>query len=149
MKKIIYLLFILLILSSIFFFSSKNSNESNGLSKKLINNTINIVEKVTHKDLDNKELVNTLNYPIRKLAHFTIFLLLGISIFLFISTFNINKKVLISILVCILFASLDEFHQVFSLGRSPLLLDILIDSLGSITGITSIRKIINSKQKNI
>ncbi len=141
MKKIIYLLFILLILSSIFFFSSKNSNESNGLSKKLINNTINIVEKVTHKDLDNKELVNTLNYPIRKLAHFTIFLLLGISIFLFINTFNINKKVLISILICILFALLDETHQIFTLGRSPLLLDIFIDSMGSITGILILNKI--------
>ncbi len=141
MKKIIYLLFILLILSSIFFFSSKCSNESNGLSKKLINNTINIVENITHKDLNNKELVNTFNYPIRKLAHFTIFLLLGISIYLFISTFNINKKVIISILVCILFASLDETHQIFTLGRSPLLLDIFIDSMGSITGILILNKI--------
>ena len=141
MKKIIYLLFILLILSSIFFFSSKNSNESNGLSKKLINNTINIIETITNKDLNNKEIVNTLNYPIRKLAHFTIFLLLGISIFLFINTFNINKKVLISILICVVCASLDEFHQVFSLGRSPLLLDILIDSIGSITGILILNKI--------
>lgn len=144
MKKIIYLLFILLILSSIFFFSSKNSTESNGLSKKLINNTINIIENITNKDLNNKEIVNTLNYPIRKLAHFTIFLLLGISIFLFINTFNINKKILISILICVVCASLDEFHQVFSLGRSPLLLDILIDSLGSITGILT-AKIISQK----
>ncbi len=141
MKKIIYLLFILLILSSIFFFSSKNSNESNGLSKKLINNTINVIETITNKDLNNKEIVNTLNYPIRKLAHFTIFLLLGISIFLFINTFNINKKILISILICVVCASLDEFHQVFSLGRSPLLLDILIDSIGSITGILILNKI--------
>ena len=139
MKKIIYLLLVILILSSIFFFSSKSSNESNGFSKKLINNTINIVESITHKDLNNKELVNTLNYPIRKLAHFTIFLLLGISIFLFISTFNINKKVLISILICIVCASLDETHQIFTLGRSPLLLDILIDTMGSIIGILIIK----------
>ena len=141
MKKIIYLLFILLILSSIFFFSSKNSNESNGLSKKLINNTINIIETITNKDLNNKEIVNTLNYPIRKLAHFTIFLLLGISIFLFINTININKKILISILICVICASLDEFHQVFSLGRSPLLLDIFIYTMGSITGILILNKI--------
>jgi len=141
MKKIIYLLLVILCLSSIFFFSSKSSNESNGLSKKLINNTINIIENITHKDLNNKELVNTLNYPIRKLAHFTIFLLLGISIFLFINTFNINKKVLISILICIVCATLDETHQVLSLGRSPLLLDIFIDSMGSITGITILNKI--------
>ena len=144
MKKIIYLLFILLILSSIFFFSSKNSTESNGLSKKLINNTINIIENITHKDLNNKELVNSLNYPIRKLAHFTIFLLLGISIFLFINTFNINKKILISILICIVFAILDETHQMFSLGRSSSILDILIDSIGSLVGIMIINYIINS-----
>ena len=140
MKKIIYLLLVILCLSSIFFFSSKSSNESNSTSKKLIKNTITMIENITHKDLNKRELVYKLNYPVRKLAHFTIFMILGIFLYLFINTFNIPHKVIISIIICIICAIFDEFHQIFSLGRSPLLQDIIIDSFGSITGITIISR---------
>ena len=139
MKKIIYLLLVLIVLSSIFFFSSKTSTESNGTSKKLIKGTISVIEKITHKEFDKKRLVNKLNYPVRKLAHFTIFFLLGLSLFLFINTFNIDNKILISIIACFLCAILDETHQMFSLGRSPLLLDVCIDTIGAFVGIILIK----------
>ena len=146
MKKIVYLLSIILVLSSIFFFSSKSSVESNGFSKKLINNTVGIIEKIIDKDLNNKELIDNFNYPIRKIAHFTIFLILGIFVLLFINTFNNNHAISVSILICIMFAALDETHQFFSIGRSPLILDIFIDAIGSINGILITNKIIKKKE---
>ncbi len=135
MKKIIYFLLVILCLSSIFFFSSKNSTESNGLSKKLINDTISIINNITHKEYDKKSIVNKLNYPIRKCAHFTLFLILGVCIYLLLNAFNISNRFILSIILCIVFAILDETHQLFSLGRSSSILDILIDSMGSIVGI--------------
>lgn len=139
-KKFIYIVLTLVIIISIYYLSSMNNKETNSLSKGIVYKSIELVEHITHKEYDKRSIVNKLNYPIRKCAHFTIFLLLGISIFLFINTFNINIKILISILICIVFAILDETHQMFSLGRSSSILDILIDSMGSIVGIMIISK---------
>ena len=148
MKKIIYLILVILCLSSIFFFSSKSSNESNSTSKKLIRDTITLVENITGKNFNEKELVNKLNYPVRKLAHFTIFFLLGIFIVLLISTFNVKHQVIISIILCVIYAVFDETHQMFSIGRSPLILDIFIDSFGSLTGILILTRIKKHKKRS-
>ena len=133
-KKIIYLICIILCLITIFIFSSKDSNESNHTSKSLINKSVDTYETVTKKDVDNKKVVNTLNYPVRKLAHFSIYLLLGIFVYLFMNTTKINNRVIISIIFCLICAIFDETHQLFT-GRTSKVLDVLIDTLGSSTSI--------------
>lgn len=142
-KRIIYLILVIICLITIFIFSSKNSNESNGFSKGLINKVVIVYEKITNIDVDNTKIVKDLNYPIRKCAHFTIFLILGIFVYLYISSFNVSHKVLISILICLICASLDETHQLFT-GRTTKLLDVLIDTIGASTSIL----VLNYKTKN-
>ena len=142
-KKIIYLICIILCLIAIFMLSSQNSKESNGVSKTLINKGVNTYENVTKKDVNNKKAVKILNYPVRKCAHFTIYLILGIFVYLYMGTTNINNKVLISIVFCLICAIFDETHQMFT-GRTPKVLDVLIDTCGSITSIL----LLNYKTKN-
>lgn len=143
-KRIIYFIFIILCLLLIFIFSSSNGKESNGFSKGLINKGIILYERITNTNIDNKVIITKLNYPIRKLAHFTIFLILGIFVYLYISTTNINNKVSISILICLICACIDETHQMFTFERTPKVLDVFIDTLGSMTAII----ILNYKAKN-
>lgn len=57
---------------------------------------------------------------------------------------DISKKYLISILICIIYATSDEIHQIFVPGRACQIRDILIDSIGSITGVY-LYKLINTK----
>jgi len=40
-----------------------------------------------------------------------------------------------SLLICMLYASSDEFHQLFVPGRAGRVTDVLIDSFGALTGI--------------
>lgn len=50
-----------------------------------------------------------------------------------------NKKYLVFyIILCFLYACSDEFHQTFIGGRSPRMLDVMIDTIGSIVGLISI-----------
>ena len=133
-KKIIFLICIILCLITIFIFSSKDSDESNHTSKTLINTGVNTYENVTKKDINNKKVVKTLNYPVRKCAHYTIYLILGIFVYLYIGTTNINNKVLISIVFCLICAIFDETHQMFT-GRTSKVLDVVIDTLGASTSI--------------
>lgn len=143
-KKLLYIVLIIISLVIIYFFSSMNWKDTNSVSKGIIMKGIDIVEGITHKEYDKKSIVNKLNYPIRKCAHFLLFLLLGTCIYLLLNSFHIPHKILISIILSILFASLDETHQMFSLGRSSSILDILIDSMGSIVGIIIINFIVNN-----
>lgn len=135
-KRLIFLSLIIIWLIVIFLFSSNNGSESNYKSKSLINKGIIIYEKITNKDVNNKLIIKKLNYPIRKFAHFIIFLVLGIFIYLYINTYKINNKLILSIFLCLIFAIFDEIHQIHVISRTPQILDIFIDLCGSITSVS-------------
>lgn len=84
--------------------------------------------QLSHTDLD------TLNFMVRKLAHFTEYAILtALGYWAWSSTF---KQVPLSalryaLLTSILFAISDEWHQSFEPGRTSLLTDVLIDSFGA------------------
>jgi len=82
----------------------------------------------------NKEMIN---HIIRKGAHFTIYLIGGIIAFNLLNTFNLTlkRKIVYAQIICSAYAITDEFHQVFSAGRTPAVGDVLIDSAGALVGI--------------
>ena len=107
-KLIIYIILSIACMVTIFCFSSKNTYESNNTSKNLIRRVIDKYEYITGKKINKEKLVTKLNYPIRKLAHFSIYFLLGLIVYgLFLHT-NLKHKLLLSIFTCIVYASFDE-----------------------------------------
>ena len=77
-----------------------------------------------------------LNRIIRKLAHLTEFTILGGVLYVVLRRYIEYGTVVKTIVVGIVIASLDEFIQLFSLGRSSQLSDVLIDTVGIIIGIS-------------
>lgn len=74
---------------------------------------------------------------LRKGAHFFIYFLLGGSWFLGL---NLKRKqpVLLGVVAWLTatgYAGLDEFHQMFTGGRTPLFQDVMLDSLGALTAV--------------
>ena len=80
-----------------------------------------------------------LNRIIRKLAHLTEFTILGGVLYVVLRRYIEYGTVVKTILVGIVIASLDEFIQLFSLGRSSQLFDVLIDTVGIIIGISVVK----------
>ena len=74
-----------------------------------------------------------LNRIIRKLAHLTEFTILGGVLYV------VLRRYIEYGTVGIVIASLDEFIQLFSLGRSSQLSDVLIDTVGIIIGISVVK----------
>lgn len=144
-KLFIYILLSILCMITIFTFSSKNTTESNGTSKGLIKYSINTYEKVFDKDINDEKVISKINYPVRKLAHYIIYLLLGFFIYNIFLLTGVKHKVLISILVCIIYAITDETHQLFVSGRTGQVLDVFIDTIGSLTSILLIKFKKNNK----
>ena len=80
-----------------------------------------------------------LNRIIRKLAHLTEFTILGGVLYVVLRSYIEYGTVVKTIVVGIVIASLDEFIQLFSLGRSSQLSDVLIDTVGIIIGISVVK----------
>lgn len=117
--------FVFFILWTLFIFSNsmlpavESSDISSGLSYKIyemLNLTVDF------------ELFHTF---IRKCAHFIEYAILGV-----FAGFAFKKEYFTKIiLLCILVASCDETIQLFVEGRSGQVSDVLLDSIGSFTGI--------------
>lgn len=80
-----------------------------------------------------------LNRIIRKLAHLIEFTILGGVLYVVLRRYIEYGTVVKTIGVGIVIASLDEFIQLFSLGRSSQLSDVLIDTVGIIIGISVVK----------
>ena len=128
-------------------FSNQKAVESSKLSDGLILRSVRIIEKINHKQYSDEEILKRFIYPVRKLAHVTIYFILGFLVYLYIKDLKIDNKIIISILICVLYATSDEIHQLFILGRSGEVKDVLIDTLGSVLGILFL-KILKSNKKN-
>lgn len=126
MKKQLSIILVLIWMIIIFIMSSFNAEDSANQSNFIVNIISNIL---------NIENVRLLSLIIRKLAHFTEYLILGTLVINMFTKNNAKKTYLLSILLCIIYAISDEIHQIFVPGRACQLKDILIDSVGSITGI--------------
>ena len=122
------ILLVLLWMVIIFIMSSFDATESANQSSFIVN-IINDILKI--------ENVQLLSFIIRKLAHYMEYLILGVLMINMFSEFDIkiNTKYIIAIIICIIYASSDEIHQIFIAGRCFAIRDILIDSMGAISGI--------------
>ncbi len=124
-QKIIFGILLIVWLIIIFLFSSENAEKSTKTSDGFINTITNILNIEKPKD---KEKVS---HIVRKIAHFTEYFILGLILFLNLRLYPINNKLIIGIILCMIYASSDEIHQIFIDGREAKLLDVLIDTLGS------------------
>lgn len=134
-KNKISLLLVILWMIFIFVMSSFDATSSSNQSNFIVDIITSII---------NIKDIGVLSLIIRKLAHFIEYFILGILVINFITRYD--KKIIIAILLCIIYATSDEIHQIFVPGRSCQIIDIMIDSLGSIMGIY-LYKLITKKCK--
>ena len=120
----------------IFGFSSQNATESSGISKKVSEALVEFTNKEKTIREKNK-MVKFLEPRIRKLAHFSIYTVVGFLLMSLCFTYkiSINKKIVISLIIGFIYACSDELHQTFVMGRSGEARDVLIDTSGVFIGI--------------
>lgn len=130
---------VILIMAMIFVFSSHTGSESSALSTKVTRYISRIIFR-NFKNMSASEqqfIVQGLHPFIRKLAHFTIYMVLGMAVYLFAELSEIRSAVKFPAawLVCIIYAALDEYHQSLTPGRAMQFTDVIIDSGGAFCGL--------------
>lgn len=145
-------LLVLAMMTVIFCFSAENAEQSTEQSGKVVD----IVIDVAVPDFDRKpvaeqqSILSKASHLVRKGGHFTEFSALGF--FLMLHVFAAGRRDetkapggsgrksrrfrwLWALIPGVLYAASDEIHQIFSDGRGPSVLDVLLDSSGVIFGI--------------
>lgn len=131
-RKVLSVFLVIFWMGFIFSFSSSEGEESGSLSRDLLVKVIEVVTPYKDGDAKMEELVDVLHFPFRKLAHFTVYFILGATVINMFYAFNINKYTLIlSVIICIIYAISDEVHQMFVSDRNGQISDVLLDSSGS------------------
>ena len=125
----------------IFMLSSQPGTNSNALSNQFIHSYQFAVEHFSFlSDTTRAALLAKPSHYVRKLAHLTIFALLGGTTFL--ALWQRKKSFLscmvLSIWICLMYAGLDEWHQYYVIGREANLSDVLLDTLGASIGSLSV-----------
>lgn len=170
----IFTAFVVFWMGIVFLFSSQKSEESLTVSGTVIDwlknqsttqeitvQTKEVQQKDTGKTQEIEQAIdqkhtNTQQRIIRKLAHFTLYVMGGILIYLFLYLLlpKWRCKIGIAFGIGILYAITDEIHQYFVPGRTALVSDVIIDSMGVLCGILLIAgiqfftlKIKNRKKK--
>ncbi len=133
----------------IFSMSAEDSGKSSQTSEKVVEGVAGTFvpnyEKLPEKE--KNEVKNKLSLPIRKLAHFAEFAVLGALILTsvklsFYGKFPLPYYLLASILLGVIYAAIDELHQGSVPGRAPRFTDVLIDSGGVLCGVLFVALVI-------
>lgn len=140
--RIVLVLIILFWMSTIFGFSAETGTQSQGLSDKITVRAVYIIEP-EYSSLDEasrEELFNKISFFVRKTGHFSEYGILAVLILILLLTFEkvrkTEKRIIMGAaatdLICMIYASTDEFHQTFVDGRSGKPADVLIDTSGAV-----------------
>ena len=153
--NILRIILIMLLLSTfyiIFGFSSQNGEQSGRISQRITEAILEKSNKYNNLEEAEKEIIlHKVEFIIRKMAHFSIYTVVGLLLMALLSTYKIKNKwgFVVTIIIGILYAMSDEFHQSFSPGRTPKITDVCIDTLGVTLGAVLVIfiKIIYKKMK--
>ena len=135
--QILFLILTLAVMVTIFMFSSQNAEESSQTSSTITKAAVIIIDSNYYNEPPEKqkEIWDLASFIVRKLAHFSIYTVLG---FCASTTLGRRKLFTLRSLGAVAFGSLyaltDEFHQSFSAGRSCEFRDMMIDSGGALLG---------------
>ena len=118
-ERYIFLALSVLWMAVIFYFSGQTGGQSGSLSGSLA------------------ALLHIPEWLVRKGAHLAEYAVLGFFLAGFFGTFpRLGRGSLaLALLIGVLYAASDEFHQMFSSGRTPSVRDVCIDSAGAVIGI--------------
>ncbi len=126
-----------MIMIIVFCFSSQQAEESQKTSEGLTKKVLMCFEDFRNLSEEKQtEIIEGVQFFVRKGAHFSIYTALGISLIsAMLLTFKTKLLWLWAWLVSVLYAISDEVHQFFVPGRSMELRDMLIDSSGALLGV--------------
>lgn len=130
---------VLAVMVVIFLHSAQNGQQSSETSGSFLEIILSVFYKgfSSAGQAEQLEIINSFQFLVRKLAHFSIYLVLGFLCFLAMNTYKIllKFKCTAALAISLLYAVSDEVHQLFVPERAGQIRDVLIDFSGALVGV--------------
>lgn len=140
-KRTAFILWTLLVLlyCGIFLFSAQDGDTSGSISMRLSRQGVKLWNEVAGKELefaDSEALAALWEHPLRKLAHFAEYAVMGVLVYgILAMSGRFSKCCLLAVLWVAVSAAADELHQYFVPGRWASVSDVLLDTCGGAVGV--------------
>ena len=131
-KRFIFITITLIWTAVIFSFSLQSGEVSGDLSGSVLEALLGFFMPGV---LESPEKLELFHLILRKCAHFTEFMILGVLSLIALKYMKIGYKSIVGLGYCVLIASLDETLQLFVSGRAGRVQDVVIDSAGALAWI--------------
>ena len=134
----------------IFYFSAQPdtvSSQQSGVFTQLLEEAVAFI---SGPSANVGMLYATLDHLVRKAAHFTVYLVLGVLAQRAYWHSGAKRRglcVTLSLLTCALYAATDELHQYFVPGRAMMLTDVALDSAGALCGAAASVFVLDGKSR--
>lgn len=135
-KSVVWLIITVVWMTVIFCFSAQPADVSTDTSLR-VGMTIGKMSVPDFSKLPKEEQMDyaeKIEFPVRKMAHATEYAILGCLLTNLCLSLSMKKAYMWSWLMGSAYAATDEFHQLFVPGRSGQMTDVMIDSVGCLTG---------------
>ena len=142
--KYLTLLLILIWMGVIASFSAQHGEASGSLSGTIAGHIVSLEEKILGQTLTEQDRLDRIEFwqfPVRKGAHVSVYLVLGVLLAIHMLFYSITekKRFVIALLIIVLYACFDELHQYFVPGRVACIKDVGLDTVGGLMGIGLVR----------
>ena len=136
MKKLLLWLLVLMTAGMIYLFSAQEAPVSGRVSGRVVEAVIRIAEPQYDQMPPQLQRITFSRYDtlVRKTAHFAEFLVLGLGLSLLLYAYRLRFSPLWACILGLIYACLDEGHQLLVEGRAPMVQDVLIDGMGLLSG---------------
>lgn len=124
----------------IFAFSAQTKEESGAVSESFTYHMVSSTRTFFHWDLSDarvKEIADTIEGLVRKVAHMVEFGILSVLLYTWIGQWEMGflRRGGTAVGATAVYAATDEIHQLFVTGRSGRFSDVCIDSAGALFGV--------------
>lgn len=150
-KSVVWLIITVVWMTVIFCFSAQLADVSTDTSLR-VGMTIGKMSVPDFSKLPKEEQIDyakKIEFPVRKMAHATEYAILGCLLTNLCLSLSMKKAYMWSWLMGSAYAATDEFHQLFVPGRSGQITDVMIDSVGCLTGCLLIYLILCIVKKHV
>lgn len=154
MKKVFVIVFCIFWFCFIFYNSTKPGDVSNVKSYDMLNKIrseyrqLDGEQKKQYSTLPKTSREEKLNLLLRKNAHAFEYCVLAIAVSIIFYVFGVKGKdaSIYTLFICLLYAVLDEFHQLYVPGRTSSVRDVLIDFAGAVIGMALYLLVVNVRK---
>ena len=147
--SLVLLVLLVLNMSLIFYFSAEGFDDTVNRSEQLAGTVVDIVDRYQQNQNQNKPMtedqkevaVEKMQFPVRKLAHFSEFMSLGGLACCLLLTLGLRPVWFASVAAGafgLLYAVSDEVHQLFVDRRDGSFRDVMVDFAGVVCGVLAV-----------